>query len=338
MGRKRAQLNTSNATYEEVCTAMKCTPTQEGFVRLQAIKFLYKGCSNELVSNLMDVHLRSVTRWIKDFNDSGIDGVLGTARTGRPRRIEKADFQHKYVDKFLESEQTAISFHGNLLEEFEEALSYSTFLNYLHENDLSRVIGRTECVQRDDEKRAEFIKKFKEEVEQGVNIWFCDEAGFEGNPKPRKKWVRKGQKLKNPYFKLHLRTSVIGAVNPKTGEFFSHVVPHVNMEIFQNFLNELNKNIKDSKEKNIIIIDNASWHNDSLSWGNLQPLYLPPYSPDFNPIERLWKSAKDNYFNGWYAKNLTELDERVCYAMKSFLKEPEKVKSITSFESMLKKS
>jgi len=39
----------------------------------------------------------------------------------------------------------------------------------------------------------------------------------------------------------------------------------------------------------ILIIDNASWHKRKTThWHNWQPMYLPPYSPDLNPIERIW--------------------------------------------------
>ena len=39
---------------------------------------------------------------------------------------------------------------------------------------------------------------------------------------------------------------------------------------------------------NIFIMDNASWHKAGrLKWGNIKPVYLPPYSPELNPIERL---------------------------------------------------
>ena len=44
-------------------------------------------------------------------------------------------------------------------------------------------------------------------------------------------------------------------------------------------------------------MDNASWHKSkSLRFGAFEPTYLPPYSPDFNPIERLWLILKAEWF------------------------------------------
>lgn len=334
MGRKRTEINKSTATLQEVKQSMLCSPTQEGFYRLQAITFLYKGYSKEEVSKLCDVTLRAVQHWVKVFNDSGIDGVLGCARTGRKRKIDKEVFANKYRDKFLSSTKTALCFHGELVKEYRESLCYQTLLNYLSEQKTSRVVGRPECVQRDEEKRAIFIENFNEAVKNKEEIWFCDEVGFDGDPKPRKRWVMKGEKPKNPFYKLHLRSSAIGSVNPETGEFFSHVVPYVDKKVFQIYLDELNKH---TNRKITLVIDNASWHTKDLSWGNINPLFLAPYSPDYNPIEQLWKLVKSNFFNGWYAKNIDELDQRVCLAMQYLINQPEQVRKTASMSYMIKK-
>lgn len=46
-------------------------------------------------------------------------------------------------------------------------------------------------------------------------------------------------------------------------------------------------------------------------------MFLPPYSPDFNPIETIWKVIKDRFFTQWFAKTLPELIERICKALNS---------------------
>jgi transposase len=59
-------------------------------------------------------------------------------------------------------------------------------------------------------------------------------------------------------------------------------------------------------------MDNASWRKTtSPKWGRFEPLFLPPYSPDLNPIERLWLILKAHWFSGFYAKSLDELIERL---------------------------
>lgn len=48
-----------------------------------------------------------------------------------------------------------------------------------------------------------------------------------------------------------------------------------------------NKDIKFWRKKNLLILDHPSWHKSkSMEWGHSNHFYLPPYSPDLNPILR----------------------------------------------------
>lgn len=55
--------------------------------------------------------------------------------------------------------------------------------------------------------------------------------------------------------------------------------------------------------------------------------FLPGYSPDFNPIERLWLRLKADYFSDWIAHTPDELTERLCTALNAFMDDPPKVAS-----------
>lgn len=96
----------------------------------------------------------------------------------------------------------------------------------------------------------------------------------------------------------------------------SLVVSGVDKVVFQAYLDELSKTT--NKREIYLVLDNASWHKaKGLIWHNIKPIYLPPYSPDFNPIENLWRYMKINFFNNWYAKTVEELIDRICIAFNS---------------------
>ena len=79
-------------------------------------------------------------------------------------------------------------------------------------------------------------------------------------------------------------------------------------------IQELSENY--SQYNNILILDNASYH---ISQGtekfpvpeNVKLLYLPTYSPDFNPIERLWKYFKDEFINNRFFENVADCSGRI---------------------------
>ncbi len=149
--------------------------------------------------------------------------------------------------------------------------------------------------------RQHFAKKRSE-----VELWFADETGIEGDPRPRRRWARKGSRPQVGYYGKHLRANIVGAVCPPTGELEALVVSHNDREAFQAFLDYLAQQTSHQKEKSIIVVlDNATWHQ-------LQPLYLPLYSSDLNPIEDLWKYIKEQSFTDWVAKTEDALYERIC--------------------------
>jgi transposase len=195
VARPISDINLETTTLAAVEASMRCTPTREGFLRLQGISFFYKGCSKQEVSRLLGVTVRAVQKWVKDFNEAGIDGVIGSRRTGRKRKIEPEVFSLKYREEFLSSAKTAISFYGRLINEHREDISYSTLLNYLHEQGLSRTVGRPTCVQRDPERREQFITKLNALIKEGADIWFGDEVGFDGDPSLEKNGFKKGKSM-----------------------------------------------------------------------------------------------------------------------------------------------
>lgn len=158
-------------------------------------------------------------------------------------------------------------------------------------------------------------------------IWFGDETGILGDPRPRRRWMKKGERGTVPYSGKHIRSNVVGAVNPKNGEFSALIVSNMNSDMFQIFLDEFAKETEGRKI--ILILDNATWHKArKLNWHHIKVKYLPPYSPDLNPIEVLWLVMKARFFTDWIAKEQKILENRIETALKSFFCNPNQVASI----------
>lgn len=184
-------------------------------------------------------------------------------------------------------------------------------------------------VQQDETQRGVFLKQIELiKVQPKIDYWYSDESGFEGDPIPRRVLCLKGNRPIISYTGSHIRANVIGAVRPADGKFVSLIMPYVDTEIFQIFINELHRYINKNK-RNIIILDNAAWHiTKRLNWGMLEAKYLPAYSPDLNPIEQLWLVLKNNFFTWFSAKRHDELDDHLELALKFYIERPEIVKSI----------
>lgn len=323
MGRQRLLPNTENCTLAELQTALKASPTKQGYVRMVAIEKLIEGWDSTTVASFSHVTTQTLRNWIKAFNARGLDGLIDKPRSGAPRKISSKKSQ-QYEELIKEpmkvgmSHWTGVKFHGFIRKEFEDEVGYRTVIRWLHEKGFRLKVPRPWPVKQDEVARETFIAELQKKMQEPkVDIWYLDETGIEGDPRPRRRWISKGEKATIPYSGGHLRMNVIGLVCPRTGCFYALEFTHVDSEVFQIFLNHANADITLQRETNIIILDNASWHKKkNLQWGNFKVFYLPPYSPDLNPIERLWLLVKAEWFSDFYAKTRDELIERVDNALR----------------------
>ncbi|MFA6223292.1 MAG: transposase [Desulfomonilaceae bacterium] len=74
------------------------------------------------------------------------------------------------------------------------------------------------------------------------------------------------------------------------------VLSYSDTQVCQTFLDHSNSDITLKRPKNVLTLDNASWHRSKkIKWGRFEPVFLPPYSPDLNPIERLGLVMKSEW-------------------------------------------
>jgi transposase len=87
---------------------------------------------------------------------------------------------------------------------------------------------------------------------------------------------------------------VYGAVAPTTGERFFLELPYLNAESFQLFIDAFAQAFADSL--NILLLDNSGAHTAQRLTipANVRLVFLPPYCPELNPIERFWRDLKDD--------------------------------------------
>jgi len=343
---QEATPNPENATPDELVVAMEAAPNKRSYIRLAAVRALLLGTARATVCKLYCRSERMVRLWIEMFNRGGIDALLSKPRPGRPRRVSLQKLGDLLLpvlkDPALAGERhwTGVKLHGWLKTQISEALSYRSVIRSLHALDFHRRIPRPwplppeQSVAEHETRRAAFKVQLQAwAADPGVRLWFGDESGFEGDPRPRHRWVQPGSRPTVPYRGKHLRENVIGAVCPADGALFTVVVSGVDADVFQAFLDEMAAtHPARAGERQMLILDNASWHKAKrLCWHHFEPQFLPPYSPDFNPIERLWLRLKCDFFTDFIARSGEELEEHLCSALCAFMDDPVKVASNTAF-------
>jgi transposase len=102
-----------------------------------------------------------------------------------------------------------------------------------------------------------------------------------------------------------------GAVEPTTGAHFFLELPYLNSRAFQLWLDGFAAAFPQSL--NLLVLDNGAGHKaKAVRWpANVVPVFLPPYSPELNPMERLWRDLKDKLAAN-PVKTITELSDAMC--------------------------
>lgn len=109
------------------------------------------------------------------------------------------------------------------------------------------------------------------------------------------------------------RQSFYGFLNLKTGGQHTFVTDKQNMLVTADILIKIRKLYP--TQKLVIFWDNAGWHRGSKvqEWiatdGNTEAMYFPPYTPDFNPQEHVWKAGRAHVTHNRHITKLTEVAE-----------------------------
>jgi transposase len=87
-------------------------------------------------------------------------------------------------------------------------------------------------------------------------------------------------------------------VDAHCGDLISMIAPTVNTDLMNTFLEGLSA-LLSSDEHGVVLLDNAGWHvcKQLRIPENLTLRHLPPYSPELNPVERLWGYLRSHHLS-----------------------------------------
>jgi len=131
-------------------------------------------------------------------------------------------------------------------------------------------------------------------------VFYQDEADVHLNPKLGATYMKPGQQRVVLTPGKNVKRYVFGALNARTGGVVHGVAPHKNAATFVQFLDYLSGRYRRARRLHLVldnyIIHKAACVQRYLATPGCRIVlhFLPPYSPDDNPIERLWKQMHDH--------------------------------------------
>jgi len=146
---------------------------------------------------------------------------------------------------------------------------------------------------------------------------FQDEAGFGRINKPKYCWCFPGLRPSVPCHHIREYRYAYGAVEPLTGESLFLIMPNCNTICMNIFLRKLSD--KYSGDRIIMVCDGAGWHTTNALEipPNIRLIFLPPATPEMNPIEQIWKEIRKQGFRNEIFASLNKVIDRLACTIRS---------------------
>jgi hypothetical protein len=127
-------------------------------------------------------------------------------------------------------------------------------------------------------------------------VWFQDEARIGQKNSLTRVWRQTGSRPAAPKDLGFASAYVFGAVCPLGGKAAALIMPVCNTAAMNHHLGEISSQVaapafaRAGFAHAMVILDRAGWHRSRglVVPGNITLLELPPYSPELNPVERIW--------------------------------------------------
>ena len=122
---------------------------------------------------------------------------------------------------------------------------------------------------------------------------------------------------------------MLAAAQPATGEDFCLVMPEISTAVMNIFLARFSAK-RAADEHALMVMDGAGWHqaHDLNVPSNVSLLTLPAYSPELNPIERIWLYLRERHLSHRLLNSYEAIVDACCRAWNELT--AERIKSLTS--------
>lgn len=162
-------------------------------------------------------------------------------------------------------------------------------------------------------------------------LMFQDEARFGRINDVRRCWAPLPVRPLCRAMLTHEYTYAYGAVDVVSGELDSLILPHVNTDCMQIFLDEVGA--RHPQHRIIVVLDGAGWHAGTALKPprNMQLLSLPPYAPELNPVEHLWDELREKFFHNKAFDSIDALEDQLEMGLRALENDMPRVQSIVAW-------
>lgn len=304
-------------------------------VRVRAVRAVEKGCSVSAVADAYGVDRTTVHRWVQRRKRGGGNSALARRPgSGRPPKLDEEGWGRlieitlKPASEFGYETDFWTTRRLQQVVETESALVLSrpTVWRMLRDAGLTYQKPERKYFQANEAEREEWIRKMIPRIKRTVRkykaiLYFEDEASISLSTVLGKTWSPRGMTPKQTVTGKRGSVSAMSAVSKSGHLVFTLHDKRIASDEVIHFLKQLLTHHR--RRHLVVVMDRASPHvsKKTLSFIDAQKrlhvFHLPPYSPDFNPDEKIWHHLKHQELKSHQARTRADLKDLARQKLKS---------------------
>lgn len=319
--------------------------------RKRAVSRVQSGESPEAVVRTMGFSRPCIYNWLAKYHAGGWNELDARKRGGRPRKLDGKMIAWVYKTvtssdprqrKFSFALWTRKSIAILIKRKFKISLSANSVGRLLARLGITPQKPLWKAYQQDPERVRQWIEKEYPSIERmavktGAEIWFGDESGLRSDYHAGTTWSPKGHTPVVKTTGARYRLNMLSAVNRKGKMRFMIEPKTVTASVFCLFLDRL---MAGSRHPVFLILDGHPLHKSkSVAQkvkrykGRLRLFYLPPYSPELNPDEGVWREVKVNHVGRAGITGFAHLKAKTLGALRHLSRRPDKIRALFKSET-----
>lgn len=299
--------------------------------RCHVLILLDKGYTQEEVANICEVTDRTIRNWLDLYRRGGVEMLRPSFCPNPVRKIDCDEIRYKILDVLRNSPEDygynvntwrPKSLRDYIKKEFDITVTEDGVRKFMRKYKYRVKRGRYVPIQKnvDDEELKRVRLEIYDYLTEGYSIYYIDETICKMNDVFGYVWAKIGEKVEIPRLLNHETIPLFGSVNITDKNITYMESSVLNTKSFIKFLEQILS--QDDSNPIVIVLDNASYHKslELVIWNFINELnssrrivfkYLPPYCPEENIVEWLWRELKTKVTRSRLFKSTIQLRKAV---------------------------
>ena len=286
--------------------------------RIKTILLLDKGFTYLEITRILLIDEDSIRRHERRYQEGGVENLLILNYKGYEGKLSCP--QEEELKQYLREHlmRSAQEVAGWIKHRYGIGYTPEGLVHLLHRLGFSYKKTKQVPAKADRQKQQAFVERYNE-IKKGLGekdkVYFVDAVHPQHNSMPAYGWIETGHEKEVLSNTGRQRLNINGALDVQTEEVILRDDERINAQSTIELFKQIEGQNPEA-ERIFVIVDNARYHRsrkvrEFLETSKIKIEFLPPYSPNLNLIERLWKFFKQKILRGQYYEKFTEFREKI---------------------------